>query len=240
MSITQALIMAAGEAKRMRPLTDNLPKPLIEIGGKPILTRIIDNLIDVGVNRVVINGYHAIQPLKDYIQKIKTIYPSCEFILSEETELLETGGGTVQALQYLDSTQPFFMINGDAYWVNSQNGNTLEQLSSEWQKGTYDLLLLMQSTTSMDFTEAVGDYDIDNGMATRSRGQDGSYMFTGVRICHPKILNGHQATRFSFLNIMDEIENNNRLGGLHHQGEWYHISTPADVDDVNANLFGDV
>ena len=238
MRVHQALIMAAGEAKRMRPLTDNLPKPLLKVGGKPLLTHIIDQLVDVGVTLIVINGYHAIHPLKHYIPDIRKQYPDCEFILSEETILLETGGGAVQALHYLDADKPFYMINGDAYWVNPHNGKSLENLSNQWNTKTHDLLLLLQSCASMNLTGAVGDYQIVDGQAVRSKSQDGSYMFTGVRICNPKILEQYKAERFSFLEIMDAVENKNRLGGLEHNGQWYHISTPADLEEVNRELFG--
>lgn len=237
MTIKQALIMAAGKATRMRPLTDDMPKPLLQIGGKPLLTHIIEHLNTVNVATIIINGWHAIGPLKTYMTHIKQDYPHIDFILSEETELLETGGGAVQALQYLNPDEPFYMINGDAFWVNATHQNTLQALADRWTKTGADLILLLQPIASMDMTGAVGDYHMDGSLAIRSLEKQGHYMFAGIRIAHPRILDGYKADHFSFLKIMDAMEAKGTLHALPHQGQWYHISTPADLEAVNATLF---
>ena len=234
MTITQALIMAAGNATRMRPLTDDLPKPLLKVCGEPLLTYIINHLDAEGVTKIIVNGYHAIGPLKNYINDTLKQYPHIEFILSEETELLETGGGAVQALQYLDDA-PFYMINGDAFWVNGTE-RSLKSLSNQWDNDKHDILLLLQSCKSMQMTEAVGDYDLKNDMATRALNKDGIYMFAGVRVCMPNILKSYPLEKFSFLKCMDDAQARNRLGGVVHKGDWYHISTPSDLEDVNREL----
>jgi N-acetyl-alpha-D-muramate 1-phosphate uridylyltransferase len=233
MIIKQALIMAAGQATRMRPLTDTLPKPLLSVGGISILRHIINHLTAEGVTKIIVNGYHAINALENYIDDIQQHYPSIEFILSREDILLETGGGAVKALDYLDKTEPFYMINGDAFWINGHSTKSLAALTRAWDENKHDILLLLQSTSSMNLTDAVGDYDLNDAIATRSHSQKDAYMFTGVRICTPRILNAYTLERFSFLKIMDDCEFKNRLGGLEHDGEWFHISTPQDLTDVN-------
>jgi len=239
MTITQALIMAAGHATRMRPLTDNLPKPLLEVNHKPLLTHIIDHLIAEKVSKIIINGYHAIEPLRDYMIDIQSRYPDVKFILSEEAELLETGGGAVLALQYLDTDKPFYMINGDAFWVNPCEGPSLQSLAKTWQDKSFDIVLLLQPTSSMGLTTAVGDYDIGQGnIASRNLDKNGGYMFTGVRICTPNVLKNYKVEKFSFLKMMDEAESKGKLGGAIHHGDWYHISEPDDLNDVNRDVFG--
>ena len=232
--INQALIFAAGHATRMRPLTDDLPKPLLQVNGQPLLTHIIDHLIVEGVTTIIINGFHAIDHLHDYMNDIRVEYPNIDFILSKEDELLETGGGAVKALPHIDMDTPLYMINGDAYWVNASQGRTINQLQNTWHEGM-ECLLLLQSTTSMNMTEAVGDYNInDNALAVRSHDKSGEFMFTGIRIIDPKILNGRAIHKFSFLEFMDGCENNNTLHAIAHEGDWYHLSTPVDLDEVNA------
>ena len=235
MIIKQALIMAAGHATRMRPLTDNLPKPLLKVKGAPLLTHIINHLNAEGVTKIIVNGYHAIEPLRAYIDEIQKQYPDIKFILSEETELLETGGGAVQALQHLDKDKPFYMVNGDAYWVNFDTP-TLQSLSNQWDDNKHDILLLLQSCVSMQMTEAVGDYKLNGGVATRDLDKSGEYMFTGVRVCTPSILKNYKAEKFSFLQCMDDAQSQNRLCGVAHDGDWFHISTPTDLNDVNGAL----
>lgn len=236
--IEQAFILAAGFAKRMRPLTDHLPKPLVLLGGRPVLSHIIDELVAVGVNRIVVNGHHCIEKMRKYMPHIQAEHPNIDFILSEEDDILETGGGTVLALNYLDKNKPFYMINGDAYWVSAQNENTLEALQNEWHTSDTDMVLLLQSTDKMAFGKRVGDYIIDShGKAIRSMNQTGTHMFMGLRILHPRVLEEHKVENFSFLRVMDAVEKNNRLGGYDHKGDWYHISTPEDLENANNTLF---
>ena len=235
MTITQAMIMAAGHATRMRPLTNNLPKPLLEVHGKPLLTHIIDHLVAENVTKIVITGHHAIEPLRDYMATLPTLYPDCEFILSEEDKILETGGGLINALPYLNHDQPFYMINGDAFWVNHPSIRILKNLSDQWDQTHQKLMMLLQPCQSIDLTSPVGDYDLSkDGIATRSLDRTGAYMFAGVRICHPDILKDYKVEKFSFLEIMDAQDQINHLNGLAHKGQWYHISTPEDLQDVNA------
>ena len=238
MSIDQAFILAAGMAQRMRPLTDDTPKPLLKIGGKALLAHCLDRLREVDVHHVIVNGHHALPALQDYMEWVRPYYPEMELIVSEEEELLETGGGLVKAMPYLDKEKPFYMINGDAYWVDSADKPTLQALAEEWDPQHHDILLLLQSCASMSMTDAVGDYDIDTaGMAKRSLDKTGTHMFAGVRIAMPHVVDGRKIEKFSFLEQMDAAESKGRLGGLNHQGDWYHISTPKDLEEVNQLLF---
>lgn len=238
MTIKQAFIFCAGIATRMRPLTDHLPKPLLEIMGKPILGHCIDHLINHGVNKIIINGFHAIEPLKAYIKQIQFIYPECEFFISEEKELLETGGGIVKGLDFMDVTQPLFIINGDAFWVNPKTQPSLLSLENKWKENLFDILLLLQDKDSMHISDSVGDYNLDKDTAIRDIQKNGQYMFAGIRISHPDILKVYPLEKFSFLKMMDDAQARGKLGGLIHQGDWYHISTPQDLNDTNQLLLG--
>lgn len=223
----------------MRPLTDHLPKPLIMVGGKPLLTHIIKKLDDTGITRIVINGHHKVEKLRDYIPQIRSAFPHIDFALSVEEDLLETGGGLINALPLLDKTRPLYMINGDAYWVDGDK-NTLQSLWEAFYKKNNDLTLLLQHINTMPLTEAKGDYTIGSrDQAIRSLTKTGTHMFTGIRILHPRILADYAVRPFSFLDIMDDTESKGTLGGLHHTGQWYHISTPKDLDDVNTALFAE-
>lgn len=235
--IYQAFILAAGFATRMRPLTDNLPKPLVVLGNKPLLAHIIERLIEVGVTRIVINGFHRIEKLQDYLPIIQKTYPDVTFILSVENEILETGGGAVQALQHLDTQKPFYMINGDAYWIGD---HTLQNLSDIFLNSKNDMTLLLQAVSSMPSSDAKGDYNIIDDQAVRDLNKNGTHMFTGIRALHPHVLNDYKQTKFSFLENMDAAEVKNKLGALNHKGDWYHISTPKDLDDTHKILFSKV
>jgi len=224
--ISQAIIFAAGHATRMRPLTDNLPKPLLVVRGLPLLTHIIDHLIQEGVTKIIINGYHAIDKMHDYMTDIRTSYPDIDFVLSVENALLDTGGGAVYALDHIDINQPIYMINGDAFWENAPNQTTLNALKQTWSTDM-DCLLLLEKDVDHN-------YNLKNNHAIRTSDNDGNYGFTGIRIFNPKLLKNYDEIKFSFLKIMDDCEGKKTLYGLEHQGKWYHISTPEDLNMVNA------
>ena len=86
----------------------------------------------------------------------------------------------------------------------------------------------------MNLTGGLGDYDIDkDSKPIRSLDKSGKYMFTSIRICHPRLFDDTPDTPFSFLDLMDKAEANGRLGVLVHDSEWHHISTAADLERVN-------
>ncbi len=105
--------MAAGRGERLRPLTDQTPKPLISVRGKPILAHLLDQIsAQLSVKRVVLNAWHLKEQIEAFAKSAK--YPFSIFVSSEE-ELLGTGGGLKRALPLIGDA-PFLMMNGDCLW----------------------------------------------------------------------------------------------------------------------------
>ncbi len=225
----KAFILAAGKGTRMKPLTDQKPKPLIEYRGRPILDHALEKLDKFGVQQVVINLHYLGDMIKTHLEDRK----SPEIIFSEEDELLETGGGIKKAIGYFN--EPFFVLSGDGPWEDAASDNTaLTELASFWDEDKMDILMLLQPVETMTLTESTGDYDLDEqGHATRQKDKNGSYMFTSIRIVSPKIFEDSPNGAFSFLELMDRAEDQGRLYGIRHSGEWHHLSTPEDVTRVN-------
>ena len=226
-----AFILAAGKGTRLRPHTNDKPKPMVEVHGQPIITHIIDKLSAEKVSNITVNTSYLGKVLEDYLTHHQT--PSLYF--SHENELLDTGGGVKNALHTMKN-QPFYLINGDAYWVDdSKENSALSQLYNVWDDSQMDILLLLQPQEIMTLTKGVGDYDMDgNGALTRTKDLSGEYMFTGIRIVHPRIFEQTPDAAFSFLECMDKAQENGRLHGVHYQeGIWHHISTPDDLNAVN-------
>lgn len=232
MTIETAFLVCAGMGTRMKPLTDTCPKPLLPLNGKPILDYIFDRLRKTEVNKVTVNSHYLPEQITTYLQHIK------DFALTESFEpvLLETGGGLVKALDTLGD-KPFLMINGDAFWVDDDGHNTLQELEEQFDETEMDILLCMTPVARMKLTDGVGDYDVlPDGRLRRSLDKSGTHMFTGIRILTPNIMNGYAAEKFSFLKNMDEAEQNGRLYGYIMQGDWHHISTPDDLKRVENHL----
>lgn len=223
-----AFILAAGEGTRLRPYTDTMPKPMVPVNGRPLIEYTLDKLKEVGVKHVTINIFY----LGDRIKKFVKEYKGLNITISEEESLLNTGGGVKNALDTMGG-KPFYLINGDALWEDTKS-SALYSLASIWNNLDMDILLLLQPTKNMTLTHGVGDYNINqNNKVVRALNQDGQYMFGGIRIVNPSVFNDAADDAFSFLQLMDEAEKQNRLSAVVHDGEWHHISTPEELDRVN-------
>jgi len=223
----KAFILAAGMGTRLRPHTDTIPKPMVEIDGKSIIHRTLEKLAAEGVKEVVVNTHHLAPVLEKHLKEIS----APKIIISHEEELLDTGGGLKKALHHFD--EPYYIINGDALW-DDKTPNALQRLANAWDASKMDILLLLQSVATMSVTHGVGDYHLlADGKVKRARKRDAAFMFAGVRIAHPRIFENSPDGAFSFLSLMDKAETENKLYAIQHNDAWYHISTPEDLAAVN-------
>ncbi|MAH05519.1 MAG: nucleotidyl transferase [Alphaproteobacteria bacterium] len=230
--IEKAFILAAGLGTRLRPYTDKAPKPMVHIGGKPIIAHTIDALAAQGVKEIVVNTSHLAHVIEDYLKTID----SPRIIISHEDERLETGGGIKKALHHFGD-DPFYIINGDALWQDPEDDHeaALALLAHNWDSTKMDLLLLCMDCKKFEAKEINGDYTITaDGRATRNKDKNGTHMFSGIRICHPRLFDDAPDGYFSFLELMDKAETSNRLYALPYQGVWHHISTVDDLKRVDA------
>ncbi|MES1152761.1 MAG: nucleotidyltransferase family protein, partial [Dongia sp.] len=135
-----AMVMAAGYGKRLRPLTDTVPKPMVKVLGRPMIDVVLNRLAAAGVERVVINLHHLGEVIRDHLKSRKDL----EILYSEEPEILETGGGTKKALPLL-GPDPFFVVNAKIIWLNGRE-DALQRLAHAWDESRMDSLLLLQPT----------------------------------------------------------------------------------------------
>ncbi len=225
----KAFILAAGHGTRLRPLTNDKPKPMVEVYGKPMIDHALDALEHIGVKECVINTHYKADILKNHLQN--RTKPT--ITISHETDLLDTGGGINNAIAHFKD--PFYILSGDSVWEDSPHENTLQLLPKTWDPERMDILMLLQPVNTMHLTKGVGDYTLDSdGRATRSLDKSGDMMFTSIRINAPHIFNNAPQTPFSYLEIMDQAQTTARLFGVVHKGAWHHISTPDDLSNVEA------
>jgi MurNAc alpha-1-phosphate uridylyltransferase len=229
---SKAFILAAGFGTRLKPLTLTTPKPMVPVNGKPMLDHAIDQLSAAGIDEIVINTHY----LADKIEKHVHTRTRPNIILSHEPDILDTGGGIKNALHHFDD-HPFFIVSGDSVWEDTPGDNCLKSLQNAWDPDKMDILILLQPVNSMTVTKGVGDYHIDDqGRAIRARDKSGDYMFTSIRINHPRIFDAAPDRPFSYLDLLDQAESNGRLYALVNKGNWHHISTPEDLEAVNKHL----
>ncbi|MCB1383415.1 MAG: nucleotidyltransferase family protein, partial [Notoacmeibacter sp.] len=165
-----AMVLAAGLGKRMRPLTDVTPKPLIEVAGRSLLDRGLDQLATAGVRRAVINVHWLGEQI---IAHAPTRTDMAITISDEREALLDSAGGIVKALPLLGE-EPFFILNADTFWIDGAHGN-LSRLMRRWDPAAMDMLLMLVDPAHATGHESGGDFVMDaQGRLARGRGVEGA------------------------------------------------------------------
>ena len=235
--IEHAFITAAGLGERMRPLTNDRCKPMVEVDGKPIIGHVLDRLVAVGIKYVSVNTFYKPETLEGYLQQYEATHPGLIITTIREDVLLNTGGGIKNGLSTMPDA-PFFVISGDSFWEDAPGNTALDLMAQNFDPATTDIMLLLKDLKTMNLTAGSPDYDIDShGKIIRSLAKTGAYAWTSIRIIkNHAMFNNTPDTAFSFLELMDRAEDAGKLQGLLHAGEWYHFSTPADIEAVNKHL----
>jgi N-acetyl-alpha-D-muramate 1-phosphate uridylyltransferase len=230
----RAMIMAAGLGTRMRPLTNDRPKPMVVVGGKPLIDHAIDRLVAAGVDTIVVNVHYRAEML---IQHLKRRNDGTKIHISEETdELLGTGGGVVKALPVFEG-KPFFIHNSDSIWVEGF-GHALDRMIARWENGEMDALLLIASLARTIGYEGAGDFMMDaDGRLSRVPEQHMSpFAFPGVQIVHPRLFDNPPKGAFSTNIVWDRAIEKGRLFGIRLDGTWMHIGTADALTESEAFL----
>ncbi len=233
MTYNKAFILAAGFGMRMRPLTLERPKPLLEVGSRSLLERTLDHFEQNGINDVVINTHY----LGEQIPRALEGRADPALLFSAEDPILDTGGGIKKMIGHFGA-EPFFVLSGDGMWSEKPGAKpVLHRLGQIWDDETMDILMVLQSVETMSVTKGVGDYDLTpDGRAIRSKNQTGAYMFTSMRLNHPRLFHDTPEGAFSYLELLDRAQAQGRLFGIVHEGDWHHISTPQDLEAVTAHI----
>jgi MurNAc alpha-1-phosphate uridylyltransferase len=231
---THAMVLAAGRGVRMRPLTDTLPKPLIEVGGRTLVDRVIDRLEEAGVEAVAVNIHHLGNLIEDHLGRRAPGGAKISF--SPEDILLDTGGGVARALPLL-GPEPFFAANADVMWLNGRDG-ALDRLAAAWDGRLMDALLLIHSTVEAYGYRGVGDFTADpvGKLARRPEGEVAPFVFTGVQLLHPRLFDGAPEGPFSLNLLWDKAISDDRLYGIVHDGEWFDVGTPRGLIEAESYM----
>jgi MurNAc alpha-1-phosphate uridylyltransferase len=230
-----AMVLAAGMGQRMRPLTLERPKPLLEVGGRTMLDIVLDRLKDFGIQRVVVNAHYMPDKIEAHVKARRDL----SLIVSKEADLLDTGGGVKHALAHLGD-DPIFIVNSDLPW---QDGATpaLARLANMFDVEKMDALLLvagLSNTSTRGFTGAKGDFFLkENGVLHRAgTAAPRPYVFISAQIAKPQLFASVNERVFSNNRIWDEAEKKDRLYGVAHDSACYHVGTPPDLAESNRLL----
>lgn len=230
--IKTAMVMAAGHGTRMRPLTHDRAKAMVEVGGKPLIDHMLDRLAEVGVQRAIVNVHAHADHLEAYLQR-RTSGP--EIIISDEREaLLETGGGVVKALPLLGD-DPILICNIDAIWM--EFAPVLDALLAAWQPDKMDELFLLARRDWALGYDGKGDFDMaKDGRLTRRSGETAKHIYAGVEIFKPSLAKGYSCEKFSRNLIWNDGLKTKRIFGVELPGYWMHVGDPRARDAAEAVL----
>jgi N-acetyl-alpha-D-muramate 1-phosphate uridylyltransferase len=215
------MVLAAGLGTRLRPITNTVPKPLVEINGRTLIDHAIDRLVMAGVEHVVVNVHYKAAMIAEHLARRD--HPRIE--LSEESELLDTGGGVARALPLLG--EAFFVVNSDVFWLDGETPALLRVVTT-FDPEAMDAVLLLQRTATAVGYDGNGDYFLEvNGRPHRRReGEVPPYLFAGIQLLHRRLFDEAPGHAFSLVRLFDRAEAAGRLAAIVHDGDWYHVGTP--------------
>ncbi|HEY0295058.1 MAG TPA: nucleotidyltransferase family protein [Bordetella sp.] len=224
----QAMILAAGRGERMRPLTDHTPKPLLPVGGKPLIVWHLERLARAGLHDVVINhawlGERIVEALGDGSRWDTRIR------YSAEGQALETAGGIVQALPMLGA-EPFLVINGDIWcdWDPAQARAARQRLDAS---GADAWLLLVGNPPQ----HPLGDFALQPDGRAAEEGQ-ARLTFSGIGVYRPALFAGLVAGQAAPLApLLRQAMARGAVQAVRHGGRWVDVGTPQRLQALDAEL----
>ncbi len=216
------MIFAAGHGKRMRPLTDDRPKPLIEVARRPLIDHALDARGTQRPARTVVNTHaHAEQMARAALDR--------GFLIAHEPDLLETGGGLKAAAPLLQS-DTVFTLNADAIWTGQA---PLDALMAAWDPDRMDALLHLVPTGAARAHAGSGDFGMDQA-GRLSRGSD--FVYTGAQILKLEPVLDRPESAFSLNLVWNDIGEIGRLYGVVHSGGWCDVGHPDAIELAEALL----
>ena len=229
----KAMVLAAGLGTRLKPVTDTLPKALVQVDNRALIDHALDRQEAVGVGEVVVNTHYLAEQLQAHLSGRKS--PVLQ--ISHEDDLLDTGGGIAKALPLLGD-DPFLAVNADAFWLNGPY-DALQRMAHTWDDDTMDGLLLLHSTVEAYGYTGLGDFcaPLGDGVLTRRlEGEVSPWLFTGIQMLHPRLFKTAPDGAFSLNLLYDRAIESGRLLGVVHDGEWFHVGTPQGLEEAETYM----
>src|SRR5574344_521475 len=222
----KAMILAAGMGNRMRPLTLHTPKPLLEVGGKPLIVWHIEKLQKMGVQEIVINTAWLGEKLADALGDGSQF--GVKILWSHEGEGLETAGGIINALPLLGN-EPFILVNGDV-WTTM---DFAPLLNVQLQDDLAHLVLVENPVQHPqgDFTLAANkDYTFEQARS----GENLTY--SGVAVMHPQMFNGLESGKRPLAPLLKQAMQQEKISAQKLQGVWVDVGTPERLNALDQQI----
>jgi len=217
----KAMVLAAGRAERMRPLSDTTPKPLLLAGGRPLIGHVLDRVARAGIRDVVVNLSWRGGQIREALGT-GTAY-GVRIVYSDEGPVpLETGGGIFRALSLLGS-EPFLVVNGDVYTDFELGALALDE--------TADAKIVLVPNPQH---HPSGDFGLEGGTVVERDTE--RYTYSGIGLYRPEMFARCRDGRFPLLPLLRRAIAARRLHGELYRGTWLDVGTPERLADLDARL----
>jgi MurNAc alpha-1-phosphate uridylyltransferase len=225
-------LLAAGRGERMRPLTDNLPKPLLTIQNKSLLAWHLEALANAGIKKVVINHAWLGHKIEESLGNGNQFGLQIQY--SPEETALETAGGIVKALPLLQANDYFLVINGDVFCPNLPINQILEEVSKIKKQASPVLAHLLMVPNPVQHPN--GDFYLQGNQVSTQEGSDSEKLtFSGIGIYHKDLFqNLDIGSAAKLAPLLRAAMEQNKVSGEKYLGPWHDVGTPQRLQELNA------
>mgnify|MGYP001439131976 FL=1 len=216
--IKTAIILCAGYGKRLNPITLKIPKPLIKLKNKPLLTSAIDLVLGVGIKKIIINTFYLPDQITDFVRNSQ--YKNIVEVINDGKEILDTGGG-IKNLIKKNNEKNFFILNPDTLWTPNYKKTIIQMTNYFEQNNLSNLLMVVKKKKCFD-KRFKGDFIMkDNKLSKNNNNQ---FVFTGFQIINRKILEKVKEKKFSMNKVWNDQMINSCLNGYESKRQFIHLT----------------
>jgi len=233
--IKTAMVLAAGIGSRMRPLTNDRPKALVEVGGKALIDHVLDRLAEAGIETAIVNVHHFADMMEAHLAK-RTTAP--KVIISDERPALLDSGGGIKAARHLLGEDPILVANIDSLWVGGETP-PLEAMKAAWDAEAMDLLVLLVPRERGIGLEGPRGFRMDAAGRITHMADDANpapLANIGFQIMKPQLLDDQPDGAFSILPLWWRLQDEGRIFGVIMDAFWLHVGDPAAREAAEAYL----
>jgi MurNAc alpha-1-phosphate uridylyltransferase len=217
MRINTALILCAGYGKRLNPITQNTPKPLLKIKNLTLLNHCINLIKNLNLDKILINSFYLKEQIKKFVKDHS--YDIEIKVIEDGNNILDTGGGILNLMDKSDE-ENFLIFNPDTIWNKDYTHEINHMIDYYFNQKLKNLLLLADKDLSFD-KNLKGDFGLENYLVNlNSR----NFIYTGCQILNKSILKNEKITNFSITKIWLNLIKNNQLNGFESKLKFYHVT----------------
>tara|TARA_B100001093_G_C26816737_1_gene1010077 strand:- start:713 stop:1402 length:690 start_codon:yes stop_codon:yes gene_type:complete len=218
MKITTAIILCAGLGKRLRPLTEKIPKPLLELNDVTMLENCINLIIKLGIKTIYLNTFYLSNQIINFIEKKN--FPINIQIVDDGKEILDTGGGILNMISKTDD-KDFLIFNPDTVWNESYVDEIEKMHNFYFSNKLNNILLLVNKKFSFD-KNLSGDFELKDNKLKKNDNKN--FIFIGCQILNKNLFENYKVKNFSILEIWNTLSKNDELNGIESLNKFYHLT----------------